>query len=86
MDTKALIREFILTNFITDNLDFAIEDETQLLESGVIDSTGVMELVLYLESELGIAVPPEDLLPENFSTIAAVARYADRRGLAAGKD
>jgi acyl carrier protein len=54
--------------------------ETSLLEAGVIDSTGVLELIGFLEDTFGIAIPDDDLVPANFDTIGSIVRYLERNG------
>jgi acyl carrier protein len=56
-----------------------ISDDESLLESGTIDSIGVMQLVAFLESTYGLTVDDDELTPENFDTIAAVSSFVARR-------
>jgi acyl carrier protein len=56
-----------------------IGDHESLLESGTIDSIGVMQLVAFLETSFGITVEDDELTPENFDTIAAVSSFIARR-------
>lgn len=53
--------------------------EESLLESGTIDSVGVLQLVSFIEKTYGIKVEDDDLMPENFDTIAAIASFIERR-------
>ena len=53
--------------------------DESLLESGTIDSVGVMQLVAFLEATYRITVGDEDLMPDNFDTIAAIAAFVERR-------
>ncbi len=53
--------------------------ETSLLQSGLVDSLGMVELILFLEATFGIAVGDEDLVPENFETISAMARFVEAK-------
>ena len=62
------IKTFITTELIQDDLGEPIEDDTPLIDNGVIDSLGVMKLVAYLEDQFAITVAPDDLVPENFET------------------
>lgn len=72
------VRGFIETNFMfREGVDRLSETES-LLETGLIDSTGILELVAFLEEHFGIRVEDEDLIPENFDSIAAIAAYLDR--------
>ena len=59
-------------------------DHDDLLETGILDSVGVLDLVARLESDFDIAVADEDLTPENFRTVAALAAFvlAKRTGVA----
>ena len=72
------LREFVAKNFyVADTSSFG--DATSLLEHGVIDSTGVLELVSFVEAEYGIAVADEDIVPANFDSIAALAGFVARK-------
>jgi len=62
------IKTFIATELIQDDIDDVVEDDTPLIDNGVIDSLGVMKLVAYLEETFAITVSPDDLVPENFET------------------
>jgi acyl carrier protein len=78
-DISLVVRRFIAENFFfRDDLDdFA--DDASFLEEHIFDSTGLLELVSFVEKEYGIAVPDEDMLPENFGCIQAVTSYVRRR-------
>ena len=72
------IRSFIVENFLFGK-DDSLEDDTSFLEEGIIDSTGVLELVSFLEEEYGIAVEDEELIPENLDAINNVVEYLKRK-------
>jgi len=72
------IRAFIVDNFLYGD-DAELSPDLSLTEEGVIDSTGVLELVTFIEEEFEIRVEDEDLVPENFETIAAMAAYISRK-------
>jgi acyl carrier protein len=74
MPTREIIREFIHKNFILDEGDH-LKDEDSLLEKGVIDSTGVLELVAFIEEKYGITVEDEELIPENLDSIRNIAEF-----------
>jgi acyl carrier protein len=61
----------------------ALEDDASLLASGIVDSLGVLELVNFAEQEFRIVLDNDDLLPENFESIAALARLVERKRQAA---
>ncbi len=77
-ETKEKIREFILETFLFGS-DEGLTDETSFLDEGVIDSTGILELVNFLEEEFGIEVDDEELVPENLDSIKNVSEYLGRK-------
>lgn len=78
MTTTERVRNFITTNFyIADKA--ALANDASLLDAGIIDSTGVLEVVAFLESEFGIQVDDAEILPENLDTIDRVAAYVERK-------
>jgi acyl carrier protein len=74
MEHKQAIREFIVENFLFGEAN-GLEEETSFLENGIIDSTGILELVTYLEDTFDIEVEDEELVPENLDSIANVVKY-----------
>jgi acyl carrier protein len=77
-ETKSKIREFIIENFLFGNAN-GLKDETSFLEEGIIDSTGVLELVTFLEENFSIQVDDEELIPENLDSIDNVSAYLERK-------
>ncbi len=72
------VRDFIRTNFLYDNAA-SIDDTASFSELGILDETGALELVMFVEETYGLVVEDTDLLPENFDTVANVAAFvADR--------
>ena len=78
MTTIAKIREYIRDNFLFGN-SAQISDDGSLLDAGIIDSTGAMELVSFLETEFGLEVSDTDLVPENLDSIAAITSFVTRK-------
>ena len=78
MTVQIKIRSFIRENFLFGSQD-KVDDESSLLEAGVIDSTGAMELVTFLEKEFGIGIEDQDLVPENLDSIAAMTSFVARK-------
>ncbi|MBF0334355.1 MAG: acyl carrier protein [Alphaproteobacteria bacterium] len=72
------VRDYIKGNFLFGN-DGGISDDTSLLEAGVLDSTGVMELVAFLEERFAITIRDQDLVPDNLDSIRQIAALVDRR-------
>jgi len=74
MEVSAVIRQFIVENFLFGE-DGNLKEETSFLEGGIIDSTGILELVSFLEEKFGISVADEELVPENLDSIGNVVAY-----------
>ena len=68
------VREFIAENFLF-RADAQVSNNQSLLESGVIDSTGVLEVIAFLEQTFGISIADDEIVPENLDSIASMTRY-----------
>ena len=77
-DLKLSIRKFVVDNFLFGQAD-GLTDEVSFLEKGIIDSTGVLELVSHLEETYRIKVKHDELLPDNLDSINAVAAYLEKK-------
>lgn len=73
------IRKYILDNLLFSTQGDDLKNDTSLLDLGIIDSTGVLELALFLESQFHIEVKDEELLPENFDSVNNLVRFVGRR-------
>jgi acyl carrier protein len=69
------IRKFIAENMLFSADGFNYGDNDSLLEAGIVDSIGVMELVSFVDKTYKITVPPEDISPDNFDSINRLANY-----------
>ncbi|MEE4354103.1 MAG: acyl carrier protein [Desulfatiglans sp.] len=72
------IRDFVVENFLFGNNN-GLKNDTSFLDEGVIDSTGILELVNFLEEEFEITVDDEELIPENLDSIDNVVTYLQRK-------
>jgi acyl carrier protein len=72
------IRTFVIENFMFGQ-GAQLKDSESLLEAGLIDSTGVLELVGFLETKFAIAVADEDLVPANLDSVERAARFVERK-------
>jgi len=77
-ELKDKIRTFVVENFLFGNNE-NLEDTTSFLEEGIIDSTGVLELVTFIEEEFSITVEDEELIPENLDSIYNVTAYLEKK-------
>ena len=78
MDIRNKIRAFIVENFLFGK-DEGLDDESSFLDEGIIDSTGILELVSFMEEEFHIKVEDEELIPENLDSIANVVAYLEKK-------
>ncbi len=77
------VRGFIAQNFVMGRRA-ALADDESLMDAGIVDSTGVLELTEFLSAEFGIEIPDGDLVPENLDSIASIVGYVGRRLAASG--
>ncbi|MCU0575634.1 MAG: acyl carrier protein [Desulfobacterota bacterium] len=81
-DVIAIVTGFIRENFIAGRSDVTVDPAVSLIESGIMDSTGVLELVEYLESTFDIKVDDEELVPENLETVNNIIKFLKAKGVA----
>jgi acyl carrier protein len=77
-DVQRRVKDFISTNFYVTDPQF-LEPEAPLVDNGVIDSTGILEVISFLEAEYGIKVGDQEMLPANFGSIARIAAFVSRK-------
>lgn len=79
-DIKNIITEFILNNFVFfNNQNNNIDENISLYEKGIIDSTGVLEIVDFLEEKFGIKIEDEELIPDNLDSIKKMLIFVQRK-------
>jgi acyl carrier protein len=78
MDTNEVIRDFITNEMLHGSLTTPLGDEDQLVESGIIDSLGVMTILSFLDERFSIQVSGNDLIPENFESVSAISALIAR--------
>jgi acyl carrier protein len=79
MTTTDKIRKYVLETFLFTNDEGALANNDSFLDKGIIDSTGVLELVMFVEEQFGIKIADEDLLPENLDSVERLARFIDSK-------
>jgi acyl carrier protein len=77
-DLKHEIRQFVVDNFLFGQAN-GLTDDASFLEHGILDSTGVLELVAHLEKTYAIKFQDDDIVPENLDSINAIAGFLERR-------
>lgn len=75
---KSRIRAFVTSNFQFDG--HVVDDTASLMSEGILDSTGVLEMVLFVEEHFGVPVAEDEVLPENFDSIDALTAFVERKG------
>ncbi|MEW6442106.1 MAG: acyl carrier protein [bacterium] len=79
MDIPSTIRTFIQDNFLPASKQRHLEDAASFLETGAVDSTGILEIIQFIEDTYGIAVADEELVPENLDSIANLSAFVTRK-------
>jgi len=78
MDVQARVKQFIVENFyVSDPAELG--DETSLITGGYVDSTGMLEVITFLEGEFGIRIRDQEMVPENLETIGRIASFVTRK-------
>lgn len=78
-DYTDLIRGFVVQKLARERGDTeTITDEESLIERGIVDSLGIVQLVGHLEGTLALKIPDEEIVPENFDSVASIASYIAR--------
>ena len=73
------VRRYITDKLLFGRSDVVVDGDTSFLESGIIDSTGVLELVAFLEGNFRIKVEDEDLIPANLDSVNALIRFVEAK-------
>lgn len=78
MDIKEQVRAFLTSNFYVAD-PASLEDGASLLDRGIIDSTGVLEVIFFIEENFGIKVEDSEMLPDNLDSIERIANFVTRK-------
>jgi len=81
-ETEQEMRQFIVDNFLFGDKETKFSNDDSFLDRGMIDSTGVLELVAFLEEKYGIKIKDNELVPENLDSISCLVRFIDRKSRA----
>lgn len=73
------LRGFITENFLFGQAGALLADDTSFLDNGIIDSTGLLELIAFIERTYGIRLADEELVPENLDSLERIGRFLSRR-------
>jgi len=78
MQVREQLKHFVIENFLFGR-ENGLKDDDSFLDNGIIDSTGVLELITYIEETFGIRVQDADLVPDNLDSIEKVTQYVQRQ-------
>jgi acyl carrier protein len=73
------VRGFILKNFLFTDDSSALKDDQSLIAAGTLDSTGILELINFVEEHFGMKVEDSEMTPENFDSVSAIASFVARK-------
>lgn len=79
MTIEEQIRLYIANNFLFSDDGYELAEGASFLEEGVVDSTGVLELVMFVEETFDITVEDEEIVPENLDSVSQLAAYVRRK-------
>ena len=79
METREAVRGYIIENFLFGDTAPLVSDEISLLDEGIMDSVGVMELVAFLEKDFGMTVDDTELVPENLDSVSNLVAFIARK-------
>lgn len=79
MELREAIKTYIVENFLFGDTEPLTSDSMSLLDNGIIDSTGVMELVAFLEQDFGLTIADEELVPENLDSVENLSTFVSRK-------
>ena len=79
MTMKKIIRHYIMENLLFTEDESILQDSGSFLDGGIIDSTGVMEIILFIEETFGIKVDDNEMLPANLDSVDNLAAFVQRK-------
>lgn len=79
MNIETQVRDYIARNLIFSNNGYNYSDDASFLEEGIVDSQGVMELLLFVEENFGICVEDREITPDNFDSVRRLSDFIRRK-------
>lgn len=78
MNTLDRVRNFVTSNFYVPD-PASLKDDASLIDAGIVDSTGVMEIVQFIETDLGVKVADTEIVPENVDSVARIVAFVAKK-------
>ena len=79
MSVEQKIRDYILDNYLFTDDQSALTNEDSFLDKGIIDSTGIMEVIFFLEEQFNVKVEDVEMIPENLDSVKNIVSYIERK-------
>jgi acyl carrier protein len=79
MDHRCQIKKFVLENFLFSDDESVLRDNDSMIRKGIVDSTGILELITHLEETFAISVAEDEMVPANFESIDAITAFMSRK-------
>ena len=79
MDAGKIVREFIIENFLFGNSARLPDDAVSFLDNGMIDSTGVLEIIAFLEERFDISIEDSEITPENLDSVSRISAFVAQK-------
>jgi len=79
MNAEQQLRNYILENFLFTNDQSVLSNNDSFLNKGILDSTGILELIYFLEDEFGIKVEDDEMIPENLDSIVNLVAFINQK-------
>lgn len=79
MSTEKKIRDFILENYLFSDDQSELDSNDSFLEQGIIDSTGILEVLFFLEDEFGVKVEDDEIIPENLDSVHNIVNFVAKK-------
>ncbi len=79
MTVESSIRTYVLENYLFTDDESELDSNDSFLEKGIIDSTGVLEIILYLEEEFRIKIADHEIIPENLDSVVNLVNFIDKK-------
>jgi len=79
MTAEQKIRDFILNNYLFTNDPAALRNDDSFLKRGIIDSTGILEVIHFLGEAFGVTVSNEEMVPENLDSVNNLIAFVQRK-------
>lgn len=83
MSTEKKLRAYILESFLFTDDESALSNSDSFLEKSIIDSTGIMEVIFFIQDEFGIEVEDEEMIPDNLDSVNSIVAFIENKKKAA---